>query len=87
MIKSLDWSTTKRVYFNRLKKSRGRIEEKSTAEDDKLKDSFNNLKSHNDWPNSDMELCRRFSPSQLYLSQSHNIISRRPNLRPRSTLR
>ena len=82
VIESLDGSTTKRVHFNRLKKSCGRINEKSTTEDDKFKKS-----SSNDWPNSDMGFCRRFSPSQSQLSRSHNINSRRPNLRPRSTLR
>ena len=79
---SLYGSSTKRVHFNRLKKSCGRINGKSTTEDDKLKES-----SRNDWPNSDMGFCRRFSPSQLKLSRSHNINSRRPDLRPISTLR
>ena len=49
MIESFDGSTTKRVHFNRLKKSCGRINEKSTTEDDKLKES-----SRNNWPNSDI---------------------------------
>ena len=78
---SFDGSTTKRFHFNRLKKSCGRINEKS-ATDDKLKES-----SRNDWLNSDMRFCRRFSQSQSQWSRSHNINSRRPNLRPRSTLR
>ena len=39
VIESLDGSTTKRVYFNRLKKSGCRINEKSTVEDEKLKES------------------------------------------------
>ena len=82
VIESLDGSTTKRVHFNRLKKSCGRINEKSTTEDDKLKES-----SCNDWPNSDVGFYRRFSQSQSQLSRSHNINNRRPNLRPRSTLR
>ena len=38
VIESLDGSTTKRVYFNRLKNNCGRIKEKSTAEN-KLKKS------------------------------------------------
>ena len=38
--------------FSLSKKSRGRIKEKSTAEDDKLKELF-----RNDWPNSDMGFC------------------------------
>ena len=37
VIESLGRSTTKHVHFNRLKKSCGRINEKSTTEDDKLK--------------------------------------------------
>ena len=37
VIESLDGSTTKRVHFKRLKKSGGRINEKSTVEDEKLK--------------------------------------------------
>ena len=82
VIESLDGSTTKRVHFTRLKKGCGRINEKSKTEVDKLKES-----SGNDWPNSDMGFCRRFSPSQSQLSRSHNINSRRPNLRPISTLR
>ena len=36
VIESLEESTTKRVHFNRLKKSCGRINKKSTTEDDKL---------------------------------------------------
>ena len=82
VIESLEWPTTKRVYFDRLKKSCGRINEKSTAENDKLIEL-----SRNDWPNSDMGFCRRFSQSQSHLSRSHNFNSLRPNLRPRSTLR
>ena len=82
VIKSLDGSTTKGVHFNRLKKSCGRINEKSTAEDDKLKESY-----RNDWPNSDIGFCRHFSQSQTHLSRSHNINSRRPNLWPRNALR
>ena len=39
VIKSLDGSSTKRVHFNRLKKSFGRIKQKSMAENDKLKES------------------------------------------------
>ena len=49
VIESFDGFTTKRVHFNRLKKSCGRINEKSTTEDDKLKES-----SRNNWPNSDI---------------------------------
>ena len=82
VIESLDWSTTEHVHFNRLKKSCGRINEKSMAENDKLKGS-----SRNDWPNSDIGFCRRFSQSQSHLSRNHNSNSRRPNLRPRSMLR
>ena len=63
VIESLDWSTAKRVHFNRLKKSGGRINEKSTTEDDKLKES-----SRNDWPNSDIGFYRRSSQSQWHLS-------------------
>ena len=63
VIESLDWSTTKRVHFNRLKKSCRRINEKSTTENDKLKESC-----RNDWPNSDMGFYQRFSQSQSHLS-------------------
>ena len=80
VIKSLDRSTTKQVHFNHLKKSCGRINEKSLTEDDKLKES-----SHNDWPNSEMGFCQHFSPNQSQLSRSHNINSHRPNKQPRST--
>ena len=45
VIESVDGSATIRVHFNRLKKNSGRIEEKSTAEDDKLEESF-----RKDWP-------------------------------------
>ena len=52
VMENLDGSTTKRVHFNRLKKSCGRINENTTVEDLKLKESF-----RNDWPNSDMGFC------------------------------
>ena len=52
VIESLEESSTKRVHFNCLKKSCGRLNEKLTAEDDKLKES-----SRNDWPNSDTGFC------------------------------
>ena len=49
VIENLYEFTTKRVRFNRFKKSCGRIEGKSTAEDNKLKKSSRNV-----WPNSYM---------------------------------
>ena len=52
VMENLDGSTTKRVHFNRLQKSCGRINEITTVEDLKSKESF-----RNDWPNSDMGFC------------------------------
>ena len=49
VIENLDGSTTRRVHFNRLKRSGEKINKKSTVKGEKLKES-----SRNDWPNSDM---------------------------------
>ena len=49
VIENLDGSTTRRVHFNRLKRSGEKINKKSTVTGEKLKES-----SRNDWPNSDM---------------------------------
>ena len=78
---SLDGSTTKRVHFNRLKKSCGRINEKSTVEDEKPKEL-----SRNDWPNCDMRFCRVF-PQVGCTCHEVTILVVIDQSRPRSRLR
>ena len=82
VIESLDGSTTKRVYFNRLKKSCGIIKENFTAED-KFKKSSVTIDQIATWDFVDV------SPQVNHTCHrvSHNINSCRPNLRPRSTMR